>query len=431
MRNARLPLSEELHDLVRDAIEDLGSAAGAGDPGIVAPILTPPTGAERRRARQARILRLRLAAEGPTAPPVGASPPPSAAVADPPPPPPPAQPHRQRAFLAHLDVASTVFSPRIPVRTRRLAVACRRASPLDAARVSRMLRIAVPAVAIDPRSVDPPRPVRSTAVLPAAPAAPAAPPSRPPQPLETSPPAAPKDVPAERDLPQVLAADLPDARLTRPPEVVEAALPAILAASTLARARVETVDGTSRWRGRLGHAANLIIAIALEIVVMVCVTMVGLIVTGHHLEEVVTGSMQPTIPIGALVLTERIPADQLAVGDVLVFPNPNNTTLTIVHRIVWLSHDQQGDVLIKTKGDYNAVDDNWTIKRPGTAYADRAIWVIPGGGIVATWLRAIGFFGLLSLIIGFIGYQGWRQVRKVMVADHADGVPAPAVDVAS
>jgi signal peptidase len=291
-----------------------------------------------------------------------------------------------------------------------------------------MLRIAVPAVAIDPRSVDPPRPVRSTAVLPAARAAP---PSRPPQPLETSPPAAPKDVPAERDLPQVLAADLPDARLTRPPEVVEAALPAILAASTLARARVETVDGTSRWRGRLGHAANLIIAIALEIVVMVCVTMVGLIVTGHHLEEVVTGSMQPTIPIGALVLTERIPADQLAVGDVLVFPNPNNTTLTIVHRIVWLSHDQQGDVLIKTKGDYNAVDDNWTIKRPGTAYADRAIWVIPGGGIVATWLRAIGFFGLLSLIIGFIGYQGWRQVRKVMVADHADGVPAPAVDVAS
>ena len=107
-------------------------------------------------------------------------------------------------------------------------------------------------------------------------------------------------------------------------------------------------------------------------------------VTGHHLEEVVTGSMQPTIPIGSLVVTEQLPAGQLQVGDVLVFPDPNDTKLTIVHRIVWLSHDQSGDVLVRTKGDYNAepdLDDQAAgdrHRRPGHLHRPRARERSPG-----------------------------------------------------
>ena len=162
------------------------------------------------------------------------------------------------------------------------------------------------------------------------------------------------------------------------------------------------------------------IAAALSLVGIFCCIVVGLVVTGHHLEEVVTGSMQPTIPIGSLVVTERIPTSQLQAGNVMVFPDPNNTKLTIVHRIIWLSHDQSGDVLVRTKGDYNALPDSWTMKRQASADADRVIEVIPGAGTVAGYLQTIGFLGLVALIVGLVGYYGIRKVRQILNEDAAD-----------
>ena len=181
------------------------------------------------------------------------------------------------------------------------------------------------------------------------------------------------------------------------------------------------------WRAVGGHVANLLIAAALGLVMVFCAIVVGLVVTGHHLEEVVTGSMQPTIPIGSLVVTESLPAGQLQVGDIMVFPNPNDTKLTIVHRIVWLSHDQSGDVLVKTKGDYNALPDQWTLKRAANADADKVIEILPGAGTVAGYLQTIGFAGLVLLIAGVIVFYGVRKVRQILTEDdlHEDAVGAP------
>ena len=177
------------------------------------------------------------------------------------------------------------------------------------------------------------------------------------------------------------------------------------------------------WRAAAGHATNLAIAAALELVTIFCAIMVGLVVTGHHLEQVITGSMQPTIPIGSLVLTERIPVSQLQVGDIMVFPNPDNAKQTIVHRIIWLSHDQQGDVLVKTKGDYNALPDNWTISRAASAEADRVTLVIPGAGTLAAWLQTVGIWGLVVLVAGAVGWYGVRKARSILAESDEDQEP--------
>jgi signal peptidase len=181
------------------------------------------------------------------------------------------------------------------------------------------------------------------------------------------------------------------------------------------------------WRAAGGHVVNLLIAAALGLVTIFCAIVVGLVVTGHHLEEVVTGSMQPTIPIGSLVVTENLPAGQLQVGDIMVFPDPNDTKLTIVHRIVWLSHDQSGDVLVRTKGDYNALPDSWTIKRSAIADADRVIEILPGAGTAAGYIQTIGFAGLVLLIAGVIVYYGVRKVRQILTEDdlQEDAAGAP------
>ena len=394
MGNPRVTLPEELHDLVRDVVADLRSAArGFGRDAAPSDHATPV--AERRVVRQATILRLPEAEDpAPSTPPsttqleeAALRPRPEPELAPQEPFPWPGE-QRQRAFLARLEVASAVPRGRQPARTRRVPVACRRASPLDAARTSRMLRVAIPAVPLAPATLTAaPSWVREVAATLAAPAHAA------PQSLVATPVVRP-------------AVAVPKLEPVPSPSTDPAAAPPAAAE-----------ESRPLWRDAGGHLANLGIAAALSFVVMFCALVVGLVVTGHHLEQVVTGSMQPNIPIQSLVVTERIQVSQLRVGDILVFPNPNNTKETIVHRIIWLSHDQSGDVLVRTKGDYNAAPDAWTVKRQASADADRVIWVIPGGGTIAGLLQEAGLWGLVLLVIAVIGFYGVRKVRSILSED--------------
>jgi signal peptidase len=415
--NARVTLPEELHDLVRDVVADLKSATDSLDLGGAQPAKRALR-RDRRRFPQATILRLpEPAAAPPASPPATSAPPPPAAPRPAPPlaapafensvPVPPAAP-RRRAFLARLEVASTVPNVALPARTRRLQVACRRASPLDATRISRMLRVAVPVIPVAPAALSSPPAWLFAAMAPPLPA------PLPEGPVATEPEAAVVTL-AGRPAPSPTEADAPLATMVA--TTVAVPLP-VRVPATLPPLTME--ERLPVWRAVGGHVVNLLIAAALGLVTIFCCIVVGLVVTGHHLEEVVTGSMQPTIPIGSLVVTENLPAGQLQAGNIMVFPDPNNTKLTIVHRIVWLSHDQSGDVLVRTKGDYNALPDSWTLKRPANVDADKVIEILPGAGTVAGYLQTIGFAGLVLLIAGVMLYYGIRKVRQILREDDLD-----------
>ena len=440
MGNVRVTLPEELHDLVRDVVADLESATDSLDLGGARPALRALR-RDRRRVPQSTILRLPdpPAVTPPPAAPAAAVPPPPAGPRSVPPPTapsafessvpvPPAAP-RRRAFLARLDVASTVPNVALPARTRRLQVACRRASPLDATRISRMLRVAVPAIPVAPAALTSPPAWLLAAMAPPIPA------PLPEVPAVTQPDPATVTL-AGRSAPTLTEADAPPAAVAAttvagtPAAAMAAAAPVAIPLSVSVPATLPALPMEERlpvWRAAGGHVVNLLIAAALGLVTIFCAIVVGLVVTGHHLEEVVTGSMQPTIPIGSLVVTENLPAGQLQVGDIMVFPDPNDTKLTIVHRIVWLSHDQSGDVLVRTKGDYNALPDSWTIKRSAIADADRVIEILPGAGTAAGYLQTIGFAGLVLLIAGVIVYYGVRKVRQILTEDdlQEDAAGAP------
>ena len=132
-------------------------------------------------------------------------------------------------------------------------------------------------------------------------------------------------------------------------------------------------------------------------------------------------------PAGAasLVLTGRIPVSQLQVGDIMVFPNPNHPQETIVHRISWLSHNSHGDVLVKTKGDYNDLPDSWTLSRAASADADKVTLVIPGAGTLAAGLQTVGIWGLVVLVTGAVGWYGVRKARSILAEDDHDEEPTP------
>src|SRR5919199_1569638 len=89
-----------------------------------------------------------------------------------------------------------------------------------------------------------------------------------------------------------------------------------------------------------------------------------------QLLTVASGSLQPALPLGSLVVVVPRDAATVRTGDVITFSPPGDPGRTVTHRVV----DVRGagpDLQVHTRGDANPVADPWTLQFP-TARA----WVV-------------------------------------------------------
>ncbi len=105
----------------------------------------------------------------------------------------------------------------------------------------------------------------------------------------------------------------------------------------------------------------------------------------YYAVAVVSGSMEPTIHIGDVVVVEKIDEkyDELKVGQVLVF---NYNGVTIVHRLINIIEDG-GHYYFYTKGDANQDPDNFTLTEENVVGTTNI--KIPMIGLPATWLNRL------------------------------------------
>ncbi len=99
---------------------------------------------------------------------------------------------------------------------------------------------------------------------------------------------------------------------------------------------------------------------------------------------VLLGSMRPRLPVGGLVIAQRVPVNSLSVRDVIIFQRPDKPSEQMVHRIIKITRGSAGQVEVKTKGDANQDPDPWTATiQQSTIY--RVRWSVPlaGYGVVA------------------------------------------------
>jgi signal peptidase len=93
---------------------------------------------------------------------------------------------------------------------------------------------------------------------------------------------------------------------------------------------------------------------------------VGLRLAGYAPLVVLSGSMEPALPVGSVVFTHQVPAASVAPGQVITFERPGPTHELITHRVVAVR-----DGAFRTKGDANAAIDPWTIRYPaGQAWVE-------------------------------------------------------------
>lgn len=122
-------------------------------------------------------------------------------------------------------------------------------------------------------------------------------------------------------------------------------------------------------------------ALLAGLAVVASLGLVGLRLAGYQPEVVYSGSMRPTFSAGSLVVVQSVPANDVAVGDVITFADPTNASRLITHRVAQRLERPRGAVY-RTKGDANSVRDPWTIALP--PHASRVAFDVPFAGY-ALW----------------------------------------------
>lgn len=136
-----------------------------------------------------------------------------------------------------------------------------------------------------------------------------------------------------------------------------------------------------------------------------------LTVVGYKPVAVYSGSMQPTIPIGGLVLDRPIAAKQVRVGDVITFSDPYVKGRLVTHRVLDILQTP-GGLAYRTKGDANPSRDPWTIRLAGQV--GRVSFTVPVAGYVLYYAHTREVRGLLiclaalSLLVGMLRWI-WRR----------------------
>ncbi|MEY8380354.1 signal peptidase I [Ileibacterium valens] len=101
---------------------------------------------------------------------------------------------------------------------------------------------------------------------------------------------------------------------------------------------------------------------AISTILVICAVLLALVLAGPRLFgfktfAIVSGSMEPTYPVGSLVFTKAEDPQDYEVGDPITFMADEDTVVT--HRIVGVEPDEEDSSIIRfqTKGDANeAVD---------------------------------------------------------------------------
>ncbi|HEY0187623.1 MAG TPA: signal peptidase I [Cellulomonas sp.] len=112
----------------------------------------------------------------------------------------------------------------------------------------------------------------------------------------------------------------------------------------------------------------------------------GLVLDARPL-VVVSGSMEPTIPVGSLIVGRTVPASEVQVGDVVTVPRRSGTTDLVTHRVVEVrdSDAATGARELVLRGDANDTVDATTYT---VTEVRRHLVTVPNGGYLVRTLQS-------------------------------------------
>lgn len=166
--------------------------------------------------------------------------------------------------------------------------------------------------------------------------------------------------------------------------------------------------------------------ISVAVVVLLAVLLIMIRINGYatlfgkSMFRVVTGSMEPTIMTGALLIAEDCEIESIRVGDIICFRSESASTRdwVITHRVVSVLKNGDGGLILETKGDANgSVDGEYVTQN---TLIGKVIWYTGEGNLLSNGVgfltSGMGFLTLVMLpclfISGMLLRRSVRQIRK-------------------
>ena len=155
-------------------------------------------------------------------------------------------------------------------------------------------------------------------------------------------------------------------------------------------------ESSARLRRPLARGAVLVAALWLGYLGGLCALTVAPRAVGWDARAVTTGSMEPGVPTGSVVLASPVeqPETELAVGTIAVVRDPAVPRGVYVHRIV----GRDDDGLLVTRGDANPAPDATHV--PADHVLGRVRAVVPAVGWPVVWWQRGHVLEVLGIVVG-------------------------------
>ena len=170
------------------------------------------------------------------------------------------------------------------------------------------------------------------------------------------------------------------------------------------------------------------LSVFLVLMVLFCGTTTIQVVTkgyasfgGYSFFRVVTGSMEPTIPTGALLICRSMDVNDVAVGDIICFHSKDRymKDSVITHRVYDIRYDNEYNANLITKGDANLTVDGYISTENN--FIGKVIWFTSENsffiGIVKLLSSPIGFMACIVFPVLSISSFVLKECTKSIIKD--------------
>lgn len=139
---------------------------------------------------------------------------------------------------------------------------------------------------------------------------------------------------------------------------------------------------------------------------------------------VLTGSMDPTIKAGDLIVTKKIAAEEVKVEDVISFFDPDGNGSTIVtHRVIGIEIDEtSGEIFFRTQGDNNDIADMTPVPAENLVGRWEGTRFCGLGRVVLFTQSTVGMIVLIAVIVA--GIFVYMLIRKRVRDKETDSLKA-------
>ncbi len=159
---------------------------------------------------------------------------------------------------------------------------------------------------------------------------------------------------------------------------------------------------------------NVLITVLLIFAVLLCLWVTIQVIGkgyvnlfGYSLFRVVTGSMEPTISVGSLLVCKQIGMETVQVGDIICFRARESAIFgqMVTHRVTGILSAVDGSLLFETRGDANLAADGFLVSQ--TNFVGKVIWYTGANSVLSSvfsfFSNKISFLACIVIPILLLG----------------------------